>query len=116
MKAIVRVKTTRRPTSREIIGFRLEAAVPNEAQRRMVPSFNGEGEIESFIYKSDFVPSFRRPYLIQASGDEPYINEEVLKRFLKKLRWEGYRLFEFFGKYEGEPMSDRFGHLSEYKG
>ena len=116
MKALVRVKITRRPTSRDVIGFRLEAAVPNEAQRRMVPRFDGGGEIEGFVIKSDMVPSFRRPYLIQASSDEPYINETVVKRFLNVLRWEGYRVFEFMGKYQGEHLSDTFGHLSEFKG
>jgi hypothetical protein len=116
MKALVRIKITRRPSSREVIGFRIEGAVPNEAQRRMLPQFDGEGEVSGFVIKDEMVPSFRSPYLITSSSDEPYINEATMKRFLSKLRWEGYSLFEFLGKYDGDALSDRFGHLFNFKG
>ena len=116
MKALVRIKTTRRPSSREIVGFRLESAVPNEAQRRMIPQFDALGEVDGFIVKGDMVPSFRSPYQILSSSDEPYVNEDTMKRFLSKLRWEGYSLFEFVGKYQGRPLSETFGHLFNFKG
>jgi hypothetical protein len=106
-KAIVRVKITRRPRSDEIIGFRLEAAVPNEAGRVM-RARKENGQTVGFYATSQPAPSFRRPYLIDQGSDNPWITQGEIDRFLTKLKWEGYDQFDLVGNYDGDPLADQF--------
>lgn len=107
-KAIVRVKVTRRPRSSEVIGYRLEAAIPNEAGRVMKASFDSAGDVRGFYSTGEPTPSFQRPYLIEQGSDNPWITQGDVDRFLKHLKWSGYDQFQLVGKYDGEPFSEQF--------
>lgn len=100
-KAVVHVRTVRYKTSEMIIGFRLEAAVPNQEGRVMRPL--GEGD---FYATKEPTTSFKKPYFIAESSDYSYIRKQEIERFLDKLRWSGFQEFEFFGKYEGQPLAN----------
>lgn len=105
-KAIVHVKTVRTKTTDRIIGFRLEAAVPN-LEGRVMRMYG-----EDFYATQQVAPSFRGKYLIAESSDYATIGNSQLLRFLDSLKWNGYSSFEYFGKYNGEPLSvlaDSFG-------
>ena len=83
-KAILKLKTVKHPISEEIIGFRLQAAIPNKAGKAFGKS----------------VPSFKRPYLLGESSDysEDYLKEHidtVLDSFKNNLKWQGYDQAEF---------------------
>ncbi len=99
-KATVHVKTVRRRTMNEIIGFRIEAAVPNQEGRVMKPIGDGD-----FYATKEHATSYRRPYFIAESSDHSWIDKKTMERFLSDLRWRGYDKFEFEGKYEGEPLA-----------
>lgn len=103
-RALVRVKTVRKPISDEVIGFRLEAAVPNEEGRVMRANHSG-GEVVSFYATKQPAPSFRKPYFIAQSSDFCSIDTKKIERFLDDLRWQGYREFDLIGKFEGEPLA-----------
>ncbi|CAM3121685.1 hypothetical protein [Cupriavidus taiwanensis] len=98
MKAIIQLKCTRHRSSGEIIGFRMQAAIPNEAGRVMRACTDGQGEVLSFYATSQLAPSFNRPYLIEETSDYSLIGKGEMKRFLEKLRWQGYTAYEFVGK------------------
>jgi hypothetical protein len=91
-KALVRVTAKRRPVSGDIIGYRLQAAIPNAAGRRMVMTSGGPRAT------SEEAPSFRKPYLIEESMDYGYmraISESDVERFARGLNFAGYDSFEF---------------------
>lgn len=98
MKALIQVKTVRQPISGNVLGFRIQAAVPNEAGRVMRANFNGEGQAESFYATKETAPSFRRPYFISETSDYTTLGIREVDRFLKDLQWQGYRKYEFVGK------------------
>lgn len=104
-KALVHVKTVRKPISDEVIGFRLEAAIPNQEGRVMRAKKNG-GETVGFYATQQPTPSFRKPYFIAQSSDYTDIDPKKIERFLDELRWHGYREFELVGRFAGEPLAD----------
>lgn len=92
MKALIRTSTTRRPNSGEVIGVRLQACVPNNAGRKMIPTDKG------IIATKKEVPSFRKPYFILESmdyADHGQVTEAEIERFKQRLKWEGFAEFEF---------------------
>lgn len=92
MKALIRHSTTRRPHSGEVLGVRLQACVPNEAGRKMIPTKDGVRATNKVV------PSFRKPYLILESMDyanEGMVTEAEIERFKQRLSWEGFTEFEF---------------------
>jgi hypothetical protein len=99
--AVIHVKTVRTKTSDRIIGYRLEAAVPNQ-QGRVMKHF-GDGD---FYATEEVAPSFRKPYLIAESSDFNSINKQRLVKFMQDLSWSGFSQFELYGKYDGEPLSN----------
>lgn len=104
MKALIRKSTTRRPNSGDVIGIRLQACVPNNAGRKMIPTDKG------IIATKKEVPSFRKPYFIIESmdyADEGQINDAEIGRFKQRLMWEGFSEFEFLGeeKQAGSQLS-----------
>lgn len=112
-KALVRIQGKYRPVSGELIGFRLQAAIPNMAGRKMVHTSNG------LRATSEEVPAFRKPYLIGESMDYDAIervSEADAERFAKQLRWAGYSQFEFVGADENDParlrLAEDFSILS----
>jgi hypothetical protein len=106
MDAVIHAKVVRRPISGQIIGYRLEAAVPNQQGRKMKPLYNSEGGVESFIATHEAVPSFKKPYLVAQSSDYNAIDKTTINRFLDSLRFTGFRDFEFFGKVGDVPLAD----------
>lgn len=98
--AVVHVKTVRLKTSDRIVGYRIEAAIPN-LQGRVMRSL-GDGD---FFATKEVTPSFRKPYLVAESSDFGSINQKNLSKFLSDLSWQGFSKFEFIGKYDGEPLT-----------
>ncbi|MCL2874730.1 MAG: hypothetical protein FWF12_00250 [Betaproteobacteria bacterium] len=107
-KALVRVRTTRHPISEEVIGFRLEAAIPNSDGRIMKVRHDANGKADSFYATKEEAPSFRKPFFIEESSDYSLIDERKLERFVSNLKWQGYDEFELVGKYQGEPLAAQF--------
>lgn len=105
-KALIHVKATRHPISEEIVGFRLEAATPNNEGRVMRARRGEDGETLGFYATKEATPSFRKPYLIAQSSDYPAINKSRIEKFMNNLSWQGYKEFELVGKYEGEPLQE----------
>lgn len=102
-KALIHAKITRHPISEEVIGFRLEAAVPNMSGRVM--KVRSSGDSVSFYATQQPAPSFRGQYLIKQSSDYDQIDAATLERFMELLKWEGYSEFDLVGKYQGEPLA-----------
>lgn len=78
MKAMLRLKTVKHPISESVIGFRIEAAIPNKAGK----AFGKE------------VPSFKKPYFIAQSSDhsEAFLKEhfsQVVEKMKADLKWQG---------------------------
>jgi hypothetical protein len=91
-KVLVRIQPKYRPVSGDLIGFRLQAAIPNMAARRMVMTSNGPRATD------EPAPAFRKPYLIDESMDYSCIeavSERDIERFAEKLTWAGYTSYEF---------------------
>lgn len=106
-KALVRIQAKYRPISGEILGFRLQAAIPNLAGKRMVQTSNGLRATD------EEVPAFRKPFLIDESMDHSAIEavtEADVERFAKKLTWAGYTSFEFVGADPDDEARQRLVH------
>ena len=103
-KALIHVKISRHPISEQIIGFRLEAAIPNMDGRVM--KARKDGDSTAFYATDERAPSFRKPYLIEQTGDYGRISKDKIDRFMDRLKWEGFKDFELIGKYQGEPLSE----------
>jgi hypothetical protein len=94
VKALIRTQRKFRPVSGELLGYRIQATVPNAAGRRMIPTEEGD-----FRPIGGPVPAFRKPYLILETGDLPAAPTEAeLAAFKHKLEWEGFSEFEMVGK------------------
>lgn len=104
-KALIHIKNVRKPISDEVIGFRIEAAVPN-SQGRVMRAKQINGETVGFYATKQEAPSFRRPYLIEVGSDHSSIDPTKVNRFLDDLRWQGFTEFEFVGRYAGEPLAE----------
>jgi hypothetical protein len=98
-KAVIKLKTVRRPSSQEIIGFRMQATLPNTAGRTMRARLEN-GEAVSFYATDEPAPSFKKPYLICESSDCSHIGKREIVRFLDGLRWQGFKEYEFFGNWD----------------
>lgn len=81
--AIIKKKTVKRPISGEEIGFRLQAAVPNNAGGR----FDKEDSMGRRV-------SFGKQYLVAESSDYSELDDRTLDRFLDNLRFHGFTEFE----------------------
>lgn len=103
-KALIHVKTVRKPISEEVIGFRLEAAIPNMEGRVM--KARKDGDSTAFYATDERAPSFRRPYFIDQTSDYGRIDRKKVERFMDNLKWEGFKEFELVGQYDGEPFSE----------
>lgn len=102
-KAVVRIQPKFRPISGDIIGYRLQAAIPNTAGRRMVMTSNGPRATD------EEVPAFRKPFLIEESMDYSSIqsvSEVDCERFAKQLNWAGYDHFQFLADAD-DPLRER---------
>ena len=91
MKALIKITPKFRPYSGELAGFRILAAIPNLAAKRMLKTSSG------FRATNEEVPSFRAPWLIKESMD--YASESLvlpadMDRFKAGLAWEGFNEFE----------------------
>lgn len=102
-KAVVHVKTVRRPISDEIIGFRLEAAIPNEAGRVMKAKHVGNGELDGFYATDEVAPSFRKPYFI---CDRAFNGKKDIERLKEDLAWYGYKEVQYVGRFGGMPLAE----------
>lgn len=98
-KAIIRIKTVRTKTTDEIIGYRLEAAIPNEAGRQMRARRDSTGEVISFYATAKSQPSFTGQYLIEQSSDMSVVQPRAVQRFMENLRFSGYDQFRAFGRW-----------------
>lgn len=107
-KALIHVKTVRKPISEEVIGFRLEAAIPNMEGRVM--KARKDGNATAFYATEERAPSFRRPYFIDQTSDYGRIDRKKVERFMENLKWEGFKEFELVGKYDGEAFSEIMNH------
>jgi hypothetical protein len=111
--ALVRLQPKYRPVSGELQGFRLQAAIPNNAARRMVMTANGPRAT------SEEAPAFRKPYLIEESMDYSYVgmvSDTDCERFAKALRASGYTRFQFIDESDDparQRLVDNFSILSE---
>lgn len=105
-KAIIRIKTVRTKTTDEIIGYRLEAAIPNENGRQMRARRDATGEVISFYATAKTQPSFTGQYLIEQSSDMTVVQPKAVKRFMENLHFHGYDKFVAFGRWPAsmQPM------------
>lgn len=82
-RAMIKIQETKRPISKEVIGYRLMAAVENEAS-----TVHGKP-----------APSFRGVYLVTEGSDLPSITRSDVKRFMDELRrWHGFDSFVAVGE------------------
>ena len=104
-KCLVRVTTATRPNSGGFIGYRLEAAVPNTAGRKVKARREGR-ELVGFYSTDIEAPSFRHPYLIKQSSDRSRITPADVSAFVNVLRlFHKFKSFEFLGHVHGFPLS-----------
>jgi hypothetical protein len=91
MKALIRTKKIFRPYSQKVLGYRVQATIPNMAARKMRKVKSG------FVATEQEVPSFRAPYLICESMDyatERDISKGDMERFVLNLLSLGFTEFE----------------------
>jgi hypothetical protein len=101
-KAVVHVRTVRHKLNSEnIIGFRLEAAIPNLEGRVMRRLKDGD-----FYATQQVAPSFRKPYFVLESSDHTNVGPKQISKFLDDLRWQGFNDFDFIGKCGGESFAE----------
>lgn len=86
MKALLKLKEVKHPISDTTIGFRIQAAIPNEA------GWKGK-------------PSFRSPFFIAETGDytESHLVQgdnfaRVLSDFERQIEWQGFTDSVFTGQ------------------
>lgn len=103
-RALIRIQPRYLPVSGDLHGFRIQAALPNMAARRMVKTSKG------FRATEEAVPAFRAPYLLKESMD--YANENLIapgdmERFKQGLAFIGFNEFEMVVKPEkaGKALS-----------
>lgn len=112
MKAIIRIKTVRKPISARETGLRFEAAIPNMQGRKM-KALRENGEVVDFRASKEEAPSWRKPYLIADSSDFFVLSAKDHARFLEKLRWYGYSEFEYMGKFDGKTLEEAIEELGD---
>lgn len=94
-KVILKLKEVKRPISGDSISLRIQAAVPNEAARKMLPRKDGVSGDVSFIALKEMTTSFSKEYLIAESSDMASPCEKVFALLREHLRWLGYSHFEW---------------------
>jgi hypothetical protein len=77
-QALLKIKATKHPISEETIGFRIQAAVPNNAGR----GFHGNA-----------IPSFAKKYLIGESSDYTTLGDKQIAAFVDDLNFQKYNEF-----------------------
>jgi hypothetical protein len=70
-KALIKIREVKHPISEQSIGFRIQAAHPNNAARN---------------FKGEAIPSFTKKYLIAESSDFSVITDVEYNRFADNLR------------------------------
>lgn len=78
-KVIIKQKTVKRPISGEEIGFRLQAAIPNDAGSKYDKTDERGRRV-----------SFAKKYLVAESSDMTSMNERMVDNFLETLRFQGF--------------------------
>jgi hypothetical protein len=112
-RAVVRIRTVRTLTTDRIIGYRLEAAIPNNQGRVMKARHDG-AEVVGF-YATDAVnPSFTRAYLIEQSSDCSCVTTREVGRFLANLKRQGFDTFNAIGKWHNEFFG-LFDHADKWE-
>lgn len=104
MKALIKIQHVRRPTSQQLIGYRLVATVPNLEARKMKARMGQDGTPDSFFATEEKVPSFRAPYRIEESSDHSMIGKKEIERFIQSLMWLGYKEWELVGNWDIQPV------------
>lgn len=104
MRALIKVQHVRRPTSQQLIGYRLVAAVPNMEARQMMPKMGANGTPDSFVATQKRVPSFRKPYFIAESSDYSMVGRKEIEKFIQELIWNGYKEWELVGNWDLDPI------------
>ena len=77
-QALLKIKATKHPISEETIGFRIQAAVPNNAGRD---------------FRGNAIPSFAKKYLISESSDHTTVGVKQLDSFLNDLTFQKFNDF-----------------------
>lgn len=98
-KVTLRIKQVRRPVSDELIGYRLQAAFPNSAARKMKP-IKQKGQVVGFSATKQETTSFRGEYLITESSDMTAVGEKDYEKFRAILRDMGFTHFNLAGSEE----------------
>ena len=93
-KVIIRISEKKRPISEETIGFRFQAAIPNQAAKKMKPFTTKKGD-RGFIATDVPAVSFKKDYLVYETGDMSDINERDFERFLKGLKGMGFSHYQW---------------------
>ena len=94
-KVVLKLKEVNRPISGDSIALRIQAAVPNDAARKMLPRRDGATGDVSFIATNETATSFAKKYLIAESSDMVSPCEKVFALLRENLRWLGYSHFEW---------------------
>lgn len=93
--ALIKIQAKYKPYSGDLQGFRILAALPNMAAKKMLKTSSG------FRATNEDVPAFRHPYLLDQSMDyanETLVTEAELERFKTKLGWAGFHQFRMIVK------------------
>ena len=77
-QALLKVKETKHPISEATIGFRIQAAVPNQAGRD---------------FRGNAVPSFAKRYLISESSDHTEVGVKQMADFINDLQFQNFNDF-----------------------
>lgn len=93
-KVTIRIQEKKKPISDETIGFRFQAAIPNQAAVKMKP-VKKKGEHVGFMATNIPTTSFRKDYLIFETGDMSEINERDFERFLGTLKGLGFSHYQW---------------------
>lgn len=98
-KIVVRVKTTRRPISDQVIGYRFQAATPNQDARKMKARKKG-GEVLGFYATEQSTTAFTKRHLVLESSDYSSVNQRDFDRFKANLKGMGFTHYQFADKTE----------------
>ena len=103
-KATIRIKEVRRPISDETIGYRLQAAHPNQAARKM-KTVKKKGEVVGFAPTANMTTSFTRQYLAYESSDATDLSERDFERFKDNLKSLGFTHYQWVDGLEIVPLT-----------
>lgn len=92
-QVVLKLKEVRRPISGDVIALRIQAAVPNDAARKMLPRRDGATGDVSFIATNETTTSFSKKFLVAESSDMVSPCEKVFAQLREHLLWLGYSHF-----------------------